>query len=106
MIDKKQKSGQTRKPNDSWSIRGVSPETRQAAKRAARKSGQTLGAWLDDQIRLAATQKLSEGALVKSGGEDTQDAINAILERLTALEKSKQNDTPSPSFWRRFFGGR
>lgn len=106
MTDKKQKGGHARKPSDTWSIRGVSPETRQAAKRAARKSGQTLGVWLDEQIRLAATQKLSEGALVKSGGEDTQDVINAILERLNALEKSKQDDTPPPSFWRRFFGGR
>lgn len=101
MNDTKQKGGHARKPSDTWSIRGISPETRQAAKRAARKSGQTLGVWLDEQIRLAATQKLTEGDVVVSGWGDT---MKEVLARLEALESDRKINVPM-SFWRRWFGG-
>ena len=101
MNDIKQKGGHARKPSDTWSIRGISPETRQAAKRAARKSGQTLGVWLDEQIRLAATQKLTEGDVVVSVGGDT---MKEVLARLEALESDRKTNVPIP-FWRRWFGG-
>ncbi len=41
------------KPAVPWSVKGVEPEAREAAKRAARGSGMTLGAWLSRKIREA-----------------------------------------------------
>ncbi len=37
-----------------WSVKGVDPETREAAKVAARRAGLPLGAWLSQVIRTAA----------------------------------------------------
>ena len=34
-----------------WSVKGVDPEARDAAKIAARRSGLTVGAWLTQTIR-------------------------------------------------------
>lgn len=39
------------KPAVPWSVKGVEPEAREAAKRAARGSGMTLGAWLTRKIQ-------------------------------------------------------
>lgn len=41
-----------------WSVKGIDPETRQAAKMAARRSGLTVGAWLNRAIRRAAAEEL------------------------------------------------
>lgn len=41
-----------------WSVKGVAPEAREAAKIAARKSGMTLGAWLTQMIRQSAAEQL------------------------------------------------
>ena len=104
MTNKKQKTCKTRKQSDSWTVRGVTPETRTAAKQAARRSDQTLGAWLEQEIRRAATESLQEGRVVVSEGEGASEAMKAILERLEALETAQKEHVPPPSFWRRFFG--
>lgn len=41
-----------------WSVKGIDPETRQAAKMAARRAGLTVGAWLNQAIRRAAAEEL------------------------------------------------
>lgn len=38
------------KPNTPWSIKGIDPDARDAAKKAARAAGMTLGEWLNQQI--------------------------------------------------------
>jgi localization factor PodJL len=45
-----------------WSVKGVDPEAREAAKLAARKAGMTLGDWLNQTIRTAAAEQLKHGA--------------------------------------------
>jgi len=47
--------------NQPWSVKGVEPEAREAAKLAARRSGMTLGVWLNRVIRSAAAEELSGG---------------------------------------------
>lgn len=42
-----------------WSVKGVEPEAREAAKIAARRSGLTIGQWLSHVIRAAATEQLA-----------------------------------------------
>lgn len=39
-----------------WSVKGVSPEDREAAKRAARQAGLPVGAWLSQAIRHAGQE--------------------------------------------------
>ena len=48
-----------------WSVKGVEPEAREAAKIAARKAGLTVGAWLTQMIRQSASDQL------RSGGNQT-----------------------------------
>lgn len=43
-----------------WSVKGISPEDREAAKVAARKAGMPIGAWLSEQIRMASAEKPAE----------------------------------------------
>lgn len=42
-----------------WSVKGVEPEAREAAKIAARRADMTIGQWLNHTIRAAATQQVS-----------------------------------------------
>lgn len=44
-----------------WSVKGVEPEAREAAKIAARKAGLTVGAWLSQMIRQSASEQLRSG---------------------------------------------
>ena len=45
-----------------WSVKGVDPEAREAAKIAARRAGLTVGAWLNQMIRQTASDQLRSGA--------------------------------------------
>ncbi|MBT5047658.1 MAG: hypothetical protein HOM58_04080 [Rhodospirillaceae bacterium] len=45
-----------------WSVKGVEPEAREAAKIAARRSAMTVGQWLSQTIRAAAAQQLADTA--------------------------------------------
>lgn len=42
-----------------WTLKGVSPETRTAATKAAKSAGMTLGGWIDQVLREAATRELA-----------------------------------------------
>lgn len=52
-----------------WSVKGVEPEAREAAKIAARKAGLTVGAWLTQMIRQSASDQLRSGGHAPSGPE-------------------------------------
>lgn len=51
-----------------WSVKGVDPEAREAAKIAARKAGLTVGAWLNQMIRQSASDQLRGGGSAQAGG--------------------------------------
>lgn len=56
-----------------WSVKGVEPEAREAAKIAARKAGLTVGAWLSQMIRQSASDQLRSGGTPsnqETGGHD------------------------------------
>jgi hypothetical protein len=40
--------------NSPWSVKGIDPETREAAKLAARRAGVPIGVWLTQAVRQAA----------------------------------------------------
>lgn len=52
-----------------WSVKGVEPEAREAAKIAARKAGLTVGAWLTQMIRQSASDQLRSGGSASSAPE-------------------------------------
>ena len=54
----KAKTNNAKAPS-SWQVKGVNHETRNAAKAAARKSGKTMGAWVNDPLHKAATAELT-----------------------------------------------
>lgn len=50
-----------------WSVKGVDPECREAAKVAARKAGMTLGNWLSRTIMQQASMELRGGSSASAG---------------------------------------
>ncbi len=87
----KGKSGSTTKI-PSWQVKGVSFETREAVKAAARKSGKTMGAWVNDTLQNTATAELT--------GQNTLPA-HRLEEQLEAL--SGKIDAINRPFWERLF---
>jgi localization factor PodJL len=75
-----------------WSVKGVDPRTRDAAKTAARRAGMTLGEWLDSKIRDEAGE--TEAAVHDAGEQD----IVALSERLARLSQGgMQTAAPPPA---------
>ena len=87
-----------------WAIRGIEPETRTAATKAARRAGQTVGAWCNQALREAATERLKEqvpgptleqtlAKLAESmaqQAEATRQQNEAVQARLEALERRQE----------------
>ncbi len=69
------------KPGVPWSVKGVEPDARAVAKLAARKSGMTLGQWLNHVIR-------EVGSLEAGLDDDAVDADTSQIQQLNALLES------------------
>lgn len=80
-----------------WSLKGVSPEAREIAKKAAAQQGMTIGEWVSRAIRdvgpeagLPATAPLAEPAPTAPSPVDPGDEAalrDAIRERIYASEE-------------------
>lgn len=68
-----------------WSVKGVDPRTRDAAKAAARRAGMTLGEWLDHKLR--------EDEPSQSAPPEQLD-IAALSERLARLSQGQMDTAP------------
>ncbi|HEV2553995.1 MAG TPA: hypothetical protein VGV17_09570 [Bosea sp. (in: a-proteobacteria)] len=68
-----------------WSVKGVDPRTRDAAKAAARRAGMTLGEWLDHKLREEAAPEPSP---------PEQLDIAALSERLARLSQGQMDTAP------------
>jgi len=74
-----------------WSVKGVDPRTRDAAKAAARRAGMTLGEWLDNKIREEA------GESAPAANDAEEQSIVALSERLARLSQGgMQTAAPPP----------
>lgn len=88
-----------------WSVRGVEPETREAAKVAARRAGLTLGQWLNRTIRNAVAEQLGSRESAADTGQlpalANEVLLAAIQEQLDAqreaLEATFQQARPAES---------
>lgn len=66
-----------------WSVKGVSPEARDAARNAAQESGQPIGVWVDQAIRMNGENRNPESETTAAVAEETtQPDIVTILQAL------------------------
>jgi len=84
------KNGTTKIP--SWQVKGVTFETREAVKSAARKSGMTMGEWVNRTLHDAATSTLSGQANLPA--HRIEDQLDALTAKIDAMRRP---------FWARIF---
>ena len=88
------------KPGIPWSVKGVEPELREVAKTAARRSGMTLGEWLNSAINEQADEKAPVAAPLKATRsrisshpmERAATRLEDIAEQLSILAR-RESDT-------------
>ena len=91
-MKKKTKFGSAKTPSP-WQVKGVMPETREAVKQAARRSGKTIGAWVNDALHQAAVEDITgKGSLPAKRLEDQLAELN---DKIDALHRP---------FWQRLLG--
>lgn len=73
--------------NQPWTIRGIHPETRNAVRLAARKSGKGIGEWVEDVLIQAATNQIKAPQTPAIPLEQT---LSRIMDRLEHLEKAPE----------------
>lgn len=93
-MTKKAKTGTIK--NQAWQVKGVSPETREAVKQAARKTGKTIGQWANETLHREAVADIT--------GQKDLPATLELTEQLDALN-AKLDDMRRP-IWSRMFGKR
>jgi localization factor PodJL len=63
-----------------WSVKGIDPKAREAAKDLARRSGLTLGEWLN--------QRIQEGGVdLQEGANSVADSLEELTDRIEAAEQ-------------------
>jgi localization factor PodJL len=92
------------KPGIPWSVKGIEPDVREAAKQAARRSGMTLGEWLNSTILEQAEEAEDESrevrpSAVKARGststlERTASRLEDIAEQLSMLSRRESATAP------------
>lgn len=87
----KTKTGITKNP--AWQVKGVTPETREAVKAAARKTGKTIGEWTNETLHREAVADIT--------GQKDLPATLELSQQLDALN-AKLDDMRRP-LWERLF---
>jgi|GEM_PF-1043260 len=92
------------KPGIPWSVKGVEPELREIAKTAARRSGMTLGEWLNSAINeqaegattetAATPDKVIAGRISTHPIERAATRLEDIAEQLSRLAMRESETTP------------
>jgi localization factor PodJL len=81
--------------NAPWSVKGIDPKAREAAKELARQSGMTLGEWLNHSIRqqgeslredARASAPAPRGPKLAASG-DISEALQRLTDRIEAAEQ-------------------
>jgi localization factor PodJL len=91
------------KPGIPWSVKGIEPETREAAKDAARRSGMTLGEWLNSMILDSADGSETESVPLARHQrstpqrDETSIRLEDIAEQLSRIARREQDTAPARS---------
>lgn len=75
------------KPARSWTVKGVQVETVSAAKKAAKRDGVFLGAWVDRTLRDAATDRLKETPVPAVPADDVMTLLSELTSKVDQLSK-------------------
>ena len=86
----KSKTSSTKIP--SWQVKGVTFETREAVKIAARKSGMTIGEWVNETLHKSATDVITGQSTLPAHRMEEQ--LASISDKLDAMQRP---------FWQRIF---
>ncbi|MGE0239842.1 MAG: hypothetical protein AB7S59_14080, partial [Parvibaculaceae bacterium] len=82
------------KPGIPWSVKGIDSEAREAAKHAARRSGMTLGEWLNTVIREQAEEaEPPRKPPARNAMHDIQSKLDHLSEQLTRMARRDQDTT-------------
>lgn len=84
-----------------WTLKGVSPETRTAATKAAKRAGMTLGAWVDKTLREAAVIALKANPPPAATQDQMLDALAKLTERVEKLADAQGQRPHWTDFFRR-----
>lgn len=86
------------KPGIPWSVKGIEPEVREAAKVAARRSGMTLGEWLNNVILEQSDDAPPAPVRPAPRHEEPRSAVRLedIAEQLARIARREHDTTPSP----------
>ncbi|RSK36338.1 hypothetical protein EI290_04250 [Hymenobacter metallilatus] len=68
-----------------WSVRGVTRETRATLEQAAARSGKTLGQYLNEDIRAFAAQQLRHRTVPPTDLQDQVNYLRQLVENLAAM---------------------
>ena len=80
------------KPGIPWSVKGINSEAREAAKHAARRSGVTLGEWLNTVIREQADEPApAKKPPARNSMHDIQSKLDHLSEQLTHMARRDQD---------------
>src|SRR5688572_24297314 len=88
------------KPGIPWSVKGIDTEAREAAKHAARRSGMTLGEWLNTVIREQADDPEPQKPARSTAAFDIQSKLDHLSEQLTRMANRDQ-DTAAGRYYER-----
>ncbi|MGE0212102.1 MAG: peptidoglycan-binding protein [Parvibaculaceae bacterium] len=92
------------KPGIPWSVKGIDQEAREAAKDAARRSGMTLGEWLNTLIKEQADEaepvqapRAPQPGRESRLSDDIASRLDRLADQLTSLTR-EGNDTAASRF--------
>jgi localization factor PodJL len=89
------------KPGMPWSVKGIEPDVREAAKTAARRSGMTLGEWLNNKILEQPDDLQEQQPRMRQGSDQTLERtasrLEDIAEQLSRLSRRDTETSPRSS---------
>ncbi len=88
----------SRSAADQWTLRGVSPETREAVALAAREDGMTIGAWVDEVLQEVLSADPFETAHAETN-QEIMERLEDIRARLETLEERKNLWEQLKAYW-------
>ncbi|WP_306253106.1 tetratricopeptide repeat protein [Parvularcula sp. IMCC14364] len=80
------------KSNVPWSIKGIDPETREVAKKAAREAGMTLGEWLNKNITVMGTEEADQDRRDPPADVVSIDQLQQVVNSLNRLNQRLKNN--------------
>ncbi len=95
---RRQVKRKTKRQSDQWTIRGVSPEIREAVALAAKGEGMTIGAWVDEVLRDAFEAEPAAAPQLEAS-QEILEVLDEIRARLEVLEGRRTFWETLTGFW-------